>query len=115
MLAYHPFAIETSKVQERTNAQNASYISGVKRTISTLVDQTHIHLTRQRRKKSFFQNKRLSQQPALGALTFLRSFVAGKANFCSHLLASLVHFTVVKSKANLSIRFGVIVVIYSKS
>ena len=31
------------------------------------------------------------------ALTFLRSFVAGKANFCSHLLASVVHFTVVKS------------------
>ena len=31
-------------------------------------------------------NKRLSQQPALEALTFLRSFVAGKANFkLSHL------------------------------
>ena len=43
------------------------------------------------------------QQPALGALTFLRSFVAGRANFCSHLLASLVHFTVVKSQAILSI------------
>ena len=48
-------------------------------------------------------NKRQSQQPALGALTFLRSFVAGRANFCSHLLASLVHFTVVKSQAILSI------------
>ena len=35
-------------------------------------------------------NKRPSQQPALGALTFLRSFVTGKANFCSH-LASVVH------------------------
>ena len=33
-------------------------------------------------------NKRLSQQPALGALTFSQSFVAGKANFCSQLLAS---------------------------
>ena len=32
------------------------------------------------------KNKRLSQQSALGALTFLRSFVTGKANFCSHLL-----------------------------
>ena len=29
-------------------------------------------------------NKRLSQQPALGALTF---FVAGNANFCSQLFA----------------------------
>ena len=48
-------------------------------------------------------NKRPSQQPALGALTFLRSFVAGRANFCSHLLASLVHFTLVKSQAILSI------------
>ena len=48
-------------------------------------------------------NKRPSQQPALGALKFLRSFVAGRANFCSHLLASLVHFTVVKSQAILSI------------
>ena len=48
-------------------------------------------------------NKRPSQQPTLGALTFLRSFVAGRANFCSHLLASLVHFTVVKSQAILSI------------
>ena len=48
-------------------------------------------------------HKRLSQQPALGALTFLRSFVAGRANFCSHFLASLVHFTVVKSQATLSI------------
>ena len=54
---------------------------------------------------------RLSQQPALGALTFLRSFVAGKANFCSHLLASLVHFTVVKSQAILIIRLGVTEVI----
>ena len=36
-------------------------------------------------------NKRLSQQPALGALIFVRSFVACKANFCSH-LASVVHF-----------------------
>ena len=49
------------------------------------------------------ENKRPSQQPALGALTFLRSFVAGRANLCSHLLASLVHFTVVKSQAILSI------------
>ena len=48
-------------------------------------------------------NKRPSQQPALGALTFLRSFVAGRANFCSHLPASLVHFTVVKSQAIFSI------------
>ena len=54
---------------------------------------------------------RLSQQPALGALTFLRSFVAGKANFCSHLLASLVHFTVVKSQAILIIRLRVTEVI----
>ena len=42
-----------------------------------------------------------------GALTFLRSFVAGKANFCSQLLTSLVHFTVVKSQAILIIRLGV--------
>ena len=56
-------------------------------------------------------NKRLSQQPALGAITFLRSFVAGKANFCSQLLASLVHFTVVKSQAILIIRLGVTEVI----
>ena len=61
------------------------------------------------------KNKRLSQQPALGALTFLRSFVAGKANFCSHLLASLVHFTVVKSQAILIIRLGVAEVIYHSS
>ena len=52
-------------------------------------------------------NNRLLQQPALGALTFLRSFVVGKANFCSQLLASLVHFTVVKSQAILIIRLGV--------
>ena len=58
-------------------------------------------------------NKRLSQQPALGALTFLRSFIAGKANFCSHLLASLEHFTVVKSQAILIIRLGVTEVIYN--
>ena len=51
-------------------------------------------------------NKRLLQQPALGALTFLRSFVAGKANFCSQLLASLVHLTVVNSQAILIIRLG---------
>ena len=44
-------------------------------------------------------NERLLQQPALGAIAFLRSFVTGKANFCSQLLASLVHFTVVKSQA----------------
>ena len=50
-----------------------------------------------------YSNKRPLQQPALGALTFLRSFVAGRANFCSHLLASLVHFIVVKSQAILSI------------
>ena len=48
---------------------------------------------------------------ALGALTFLRSFVAGKTNFCSQLLASLVHFTVVKSQAILIIRLGVVGVI----
>ena len=47
---------------------------------------------------SFYPTRGLSQQPALGALTFLRSFVAGKVNFCSHLLACLVHFTVVKSQ-----------------
>ena len=52
-------------------------------------------------------NKRLLQQPALGAITFLRSFVAGKENFCSQLRASLVHFTVVKSQAILIIRLGV--------
>ena len=57
------------------------------------------------------KNKRLSQQPALGALTFLRSFVAGRANFCSQLLASLVRFTVVKSQAILIIRLGVTEVI----
>ena len=39
------------------------------------------------------------------------SFVAGKENFCSHLLASLVHFTVVKSQAVLIIRLGVAEVI----
>ena len=60
---------------------------------------------------SFYCNKRLPQQPALGALTFLRSFVAGKANFCSQLLASLMHFTVVKSQAILIIRLGVTEVI----
>ena len=60
-------------------------------------------------------NKRLSQQPVLGAFTFLRSFVAGKANFCSHLLASLVRFTVVKSQAILIIRLGVTEVIYHSS
>ena len=52
-------------------------------------------------------NKRLLQQLALGVITFLRSFVAGKANFCSQLLASLVHFTVVKSQAILINRLGV--------
>ena len=56
-------------------------------------------------------NKRLLQQPALGAITFLRSFVAGKANFCSQLLASLVHFTVVKSQAILIIHLEVTEVI----
>ena len=56
-------------------------------------------------------NKRLLQQPALGAITFLRNFVAGKVNFCSQLLASLVHFTVVKSQAILTIRLGVTEVI----
>ena len=60
-------------------------------------------------------NKRLSQQPALGALTFLRSFAAGKANFCSHLVASLGLFTVVKSQAILIIRLGVAEVIYHSS
>ena len=68
--------------------------------------------TRSERSGSYYNNKRLSQQPALGALTFLRSFVASKANFCSHLLASLVHFTVVKSQAILIIRLGVAEVIY---
>ena len=61
------------------------------------------------------RRKRLSQQPALGALTYLQSFVAGKANFCNHLLASLVHFTVVKSQAILIIRLGVTEVIYHSS
>ena len=56
-------------------------------------------------------NKRLLQQPALRAITLLRSFVAGKANFCSQLLASLVHFTEVKSQAILIIRLGVTEVI----
>ena len=32
-------------------------------------------------KNGSLTDKRLSQQPALGALTFLRSFVAGIANF----------------------------------
>ena len=59
--------------------------------------------------------KRLSQQPVLGALTFLRSFVAGKANFCNHLLASLVHFTVVKLQAILIIRLRGAEVIYHSS
>ena len=57
-------------------------------------------------KENVINNKRLSQQPALGALTFLRSFVAGKANFCNQLLASLLHLTVVKSQAILIIRLG---------
>ena len=43
------------------------------------------------------------------------SFVAGKANFCSHLLASLVHFTVFKSQAILIIRLGVAEVICHSS
>ena len=60
-------------------------------------------------------NKRLSQQPALGALIFLRSFVAGKVNFCSHLLASFVHFTVAKSHAILIIHLGIAEVIYHSS
>ena len=60
-------------------------------------------------------NKRLSQQPAIGALKFLRNFVAGKANFCSYLLASLVYFTVVKMQAILIIRLGVAEVIYHSS
>ena len=60
-------------------------------------------------------NKRLSQQPALEVLTFLRSFVAGKANFCSHLITSLVHFSVVKSQAILIIRLGVAEVVYHSS
>ena len=64
---------------------------------------------------NFTKNKRPSQQPAFGALTFLRSFVAGKANFYSHLLSSLVHFTVVKSQAILIIRLGVAEVIYHSS
>ena len=60
-------------------------------------------------------NKRLSQQPVLRALTFLQSSVAGKANFCSQLLASLVHFTVVKSQAILIIRLGVAEVISART
>ena len=70
-------------------------------------------------------NKRLSQQPALGALTFLRSFVAGKASrICSALHAQEVHYrcmhacTVVKSQAILLVRLGVaevILVIYHSS
>ena len=58
-----------------------------------------------------FQKNRLLQQPALGAITFLRSFVAGKANFCSKLLASLVHFMAVKLQAILIIHLGVTEVI----
>ena len=68
-----------------------------------------------KRERESSYNKRLSQQPALEALTFLQSFVAGKANFCSHLLASLVHFTVVKSQAILIIRLGVAEIIYHSS
>ena len=64
---------------------------------------------------NFTKNKRPSQQPALGALTFLRSFFADKANFYSHLFSSLVHFTVVKSQAILIIRLGVAEVIYYSS
>ena len=45
------------------------------------------------------------------AITFLQSFVAGKANLCSQLLTSLVHFTVVKSQAILIIYLGVTEVI----
>ena len=62
-------------------------------------------------KNGSLTDKRLSQQPALGALTFLRSFVAGIANFCSQLLTSLVHFTVVKSQVILIIHLGVAEVI----
>ena len=82
---------------------------------SILVDQPHININRQSSVFKTSLNKRLSQQPALGALTLLRSFVIGKANFCSHLLASLVHFTVVKSQAILIIRLGVTDVIYHSS
>ena len=59
----------------------------------------------------------LKQEAVTTACTrgFLRSFVAGNANFCSHLLASLVHFTVVKSQAILIIRLGVTEVIYHSS
>ena len=60
-------------------------------------------------------NKRLLQEPALGAMTFLRSFVAGKVNFCSQPLASLVQFTVVKSQAILIIRLGVTEVISAET
>ena len=59
----------------------------------------HNHRHHHHHHHQHYYNKRMSQQPALGALTFSRSFVASKANFCSHLLASLVHFTVVKSQA----------------
>ena len=58
-------------------------------------------------KDQLIMNKRLLQQPTLGDISFLRSFAAGKANFCSQLLASLVHFAVVKSQAILIIRLGV--------
>ena len=55
---------------------------------------------------NFNSNKRLLQQPALGAIIFLRSFVAGKANFCSQLPASLVHFTVVAHVTELKLKQG---------
>ena len=73
--------------------------------------QIDIHQSIVRFTSDLRRNKRLLQQTALGAITFLRSFVAGKANFCSQLLASLVHFTVVKSQAILIIRLGVTEVI----
>ena len=50
-------------------------------------------------------------RPFAWALTFLRSFVAGKANFHSQLHVSLVHFAIVKSQAILIIRLGVAEVI----
>ena len=45
-------------LRRRANARNVSYtpnLSGEKPTISTLIDQTYIQITRQRRKKLVFQ------------------------------------------------------------
>ena len=51
--------IPQSLLRRRANARNISktpYSTGEKHTIATFVDQTHILLTRPRRKNSFFQN-----------------------------------------------------------